>query len=380
MNLTNSDAAFVSTNSVCQGIQVSALWSVIFAENVNISFAYQSFKWSNLASYNAGVTVSIIGLTKKSKKRTLYSINAKEEIEAKEVDNINAYLVPGDNLFISKANKPNDDKFPMQFGNHPYYANELMLDSVEARNLKFKKSINNNFIRPLYGSRECITDRPRYCVWLSDDEKELAYKNDVLKQRIEQVRKARASKTKDKQAQKLIDYPYRFRDQHVAKKKLLVIPIVSSENRDYLPVNLKASDAIIHNKAFAMYDAPLWNMALIASRLHLIWIGTVCVRLEMRFSYSNTLGWNTFPLPTLTQKNKEDLTTTAEEILIARERHFPATIADLYDPEKMPKDLRLAHERNDEVLERIYIGRKFKNDTERLEKLFELYTKMTAKK
>ncbi|WP_417195523.1 class I SAM-dependent DNA methyltransferase [Bizionia sp.] len=380
MNLTNSDAAFVSTNSVCQGIQVSALWSVIFAENVNVSFAYQSFKWSNLASYNAGVTVSIIGLTKKSKKRTLYSINAKEEIEAKEVDNINAYLVPGDNLFISKANKPNDDKFPMQFGNHPYYANELMLDSVEARNLKFKKSINNNFIRPLYGSRECITDRPRYCIWLSDDEKELAYKNDILKQRIEQVRKARASKTKDKQAQKLIDYPHRFRDQHVAEKELLVIPIVSSENRDYLPVNLKASDAIIHNKAFAMYDAPLWNMALIASRLHLIWIGTVCVRLEMRFSYSNTLGWNTFPLPTLTQKNKEDLTTTAEEILIARERHFPATIADLYVPEKMPKDLRLAHERNDEVLERIYIGRKFKNDTERLEKLFELYTKMTAKK
>ncbi len=139
------------------------------------------------------------------------------------------------------------------------------------------------------------------------------------------------------------------------------------------------SDAgVIGDRNFALYDAPLWNMALIASRLHWVWIGTVCVRLEMRFSYSNTLGWNTFPVPILTEKNKVDLTRCAEDILLAREHHFPATIADLYDPENMPADLRAAHDRNDEVLERIYIGRRFKNDTERLEKLFDLYTKMTA--
>ncbi len=119
-------------------------------------------------------------------------------------------------------------------------------------------------------------------------------------------------------------------------------------------------------------------MAIIASRLHWVWIGAVCVRLEMRFSYSNTLGWNTFPIPTLTEQNKADLTACAEAILLAREAHFPATIADLYDPETMPENLRMAHERNDEVLERIYIGRRFKNDTERLEKLFDMYTKMTA--
>ena len=135
---------------------------------------------------------------------------------------------------------------------------------------------------------------------------------------------------------------------------------------------------IIGDRNFAIYDSPLWNMALIASRLHWVWIGTVCVRLRTDFSYSNTLGWNTFPVPNLTEKNKEDLTRCAEDILLAREAHFPATIADLYDPEKMPDDLRAAHERNDEVLERIYIGRRFRNDSERLEKLFELYTKMTA--
>ncbi len=119
-------------------------------------------------------------------------------------------------------------------------------------------------------------------------------------------------------------------------------------------------------------------MALVASRLHWVWIGTVCVRMRTDFSYSNTLGWNTFPVPTLTEKNKADLTRCAEDILLGREAHFPATIADLYDPEHMPADLREAHERNDEVLERIYIGRRFRNDTERLEKLFELYTKMAA--
>lgn len=139
-----------------------------------------------------------------------------------------------------------------------------------------------------------------------------------------------------------------------------------------------ARGTIVSNLAFALYDAPLWNMALIASRLHLVWIATVCGKLETRYRYSNTIGWNTFPVPTLTEQNKIELTQCAEDILLAREAHFPATIADLYDPETMPEDLRRAHERNDEVLERIYIGRRFRNDTERLEKLFDLYTKMTA--
>ena len=153
---------------------------------------------------------------------------------------------------------------------------------------------------------------------------------------------------------------------------------MSSENRPYLPVDYLRFGPIIGDKCYALYDEPLWHLALIASRMHIVWIGTVCSRLEMRFSYGNKLGWNTFPVPTLTDKNRADLTRCAEDILLAREHHFPATIADLYDPDTMPAELRAAHDRNDEVLERIYIGRRFKNDTERLEKLFELYTKMAA--
>jgi hypothetical protein len=155
-------------------------------------------------------------------------------------------------------------------------------------------------------------------------------------------------------------------------------PVLNIIPREYFPAGLATEDVIPTNKAFYASNGALWVLAIILSRTHLVWIGTICGRLEMRYSYSNTLGWNTFPIPLLTEQNKADLTASAEAILLAREAHFPATIADLYDPETMPENLRMAHERNDEVLERIYIGRRFKNDTERLEKLFDMYTKMTA--
>jgi hypothetical protein len=176
----------------------------------------------------------------------------------------------------------------------------------------------------------------------------------------------------------MAERPHQFREMHACEKWSIAIPNVSSESRPYLPVTLESSDVVFPNTAFALYDADLYCLAIAASRLHLVWTITVCGKLETRIRYSNTLGWNTIPVPPLTEKNKADLTRCAEDILLAREAHFPATIADLYDPEKMPADLREAHERNDEVLERIYIGRRFRNDTERLEKLFDLYTKMAA--
>jgi hypothetical protein len=184
--------------------------------------------------------------------------------------------------------------------------------------------------------------------------------------------------SRDKGANQMAEQAHQMREMNIGIKQTVVLPCVSSENRDYLPIGLIDNKSTITNLCFGLFDAPLWNMAIIASRIHLIWIATVCGKLETRYRYSNTLGWNTFPVPKLTEKNKADLTRCAEDILLAREAHFPATIAELYDPAKMPDDLRRAHEKNDEVLERIYIGRRFKNDTERLEKLFDLYTEMTT--
>jgi hypothetical protein len=220
----------------------------------------------------------------------------------------------------------------------------------------------------------------RYCFWIEDNQVDIAKKSDLICQRLKLVEENRLRSDADSTRQ-FAHQPHRFvQIAGSAEHSVIVVPRVSSENRDFLPVDYFSSDYVIGDRNFALYDAPLWNMALIASRLHLVWIGTVCGKMKTDFRYSNTLGWNTFPVPTLTEKNKADLTRCAEDILLAREAHFPATIADLYEPEKMPADLRRAHERNDEVLERIYIGRRFRNDTERLEKLFDMYAAMTSRK
>lgn len=379
LQATVADAAFVATNSICQGIQVSALWPAILGSSAEIRFAYHSFKWANLAANNAGVTVVVIGLSRKAgTSKRLYTVEADSSSTIREAQNINAYLVPSRNVFVEPRSKVSDERTPMQFGNHPYYANDLMLEPEEMHALLKRESRAKKFIRPLYGSKETISGSPRFCIWITKATLAEAQGIPELALRMEKVKQVRMGKKSDAQALKLAEASHQFRDQYEANNSLLVVPIVSSENRPYLPVELLESDAIIHNKAFAMYDAPLWNMALVASRLHWVWIGTVCVRMRTDFSYSNTLGWNTFPVPLLTEQNKADLNACAESILLARAAHFPATIADLYDPDRMPENLRMAHERNDEVLERIYIGRRFKNDTERLEKLFEMYTRMTA--
>ena len=378
---TDAAGALVSTNSICQGRQVNTLWPLIFDTEHEISFAHTSFKWANLAAYNAGVTVVIVGISNHvGGKRRLYSISDEGSSVVRDVDNINPYLVPAPNFFVQQTSKPLNDATAMQFGNHPYYGTPLIFSREEARKIVDATPSAARYIRPLYGSRELISGLPRACIWIERDDAHHAVKLPGIAEKVEATVSCRQAVKQDKTALKLAASPYRFRDQTTAEQHALVVPRVSSEDRPHLPVGLLSSDCIIQDRAFALYDAPLWNMALIASRLHWVWIGTVCVRLEMRFSYSNTLGWNTFPVPPLTRRNKADLTGSAENILLVREAHFPATIAELYDPRKMPANLRAAHECNDEVLERIYIGRRFRNDTERLEKLFQLYSDVSKAK
>ena len=378
---TQSAAAFVATNSICQGQQVPILWPLIFGTGHEISFAHTSFKWANLASHNAGVTVVIVGISSHAGKIRQLFTSSEEDAISKETENINAYLIDAPNVEIKAQRAPLSERAIMQFGNHPYYGAALIFTTDEARQILADVPEASRFIRPLYGSREFISASPRACLWVREEEFDEASKVPKISTKFAEVVESRSKAKQDKAAQKLATTPYRFRDQFVAESHTLVVPRVSSENREFLPVGLLSERAIVQDQAFTLYDAPLWNMALIASRLHLVWIATVCGKLKTDYRYSNTLGWNTFPVPTLTEQNKADLTRCAEDILLAREHYFPATIADMYDPERMDTEfprVRAAHDRNDEVLERIYIGRCFKNDTERLEKLFELYTKMTA--
>ena len=375
---TESSAAFVATNSIVQGQQVALLWPIIYETGAKIFFAHTNFKWKNLASHNAGVTVVIIGITSTGDgRKRLFSESDDGTFEAREVANINAYLVPAPDILVSKSSKPLNSLPDMKFGNKPVDGGHLLLSGHDVEELGLSDSQKRRFIKKNLGGAEFIRGIERYCLWIEDEDLKSALEVPGIKSRINAVREKRLAST-DKAANDMAARAHQMREMNIGRSHTIVAAAISSENRQFLPCGLIDSQTTINNKNYALYDAPLWNLALLVSRLHWVWVGTVCVRLEMRFSYSNTLGWNTFPVPKLTEKNKADLTHSAEDILLAREAHFPATIADLYDPEKMPADLRAAHDRNDEVLERIYIGRRFKNDTERLEKLFELYTKMTA--
>jgi hypothetical protein len=375
----NFAAAFVTTNSICQGQQVPLLWPVIHASGHEITFAHTSFKWSNLASNNAGVTVAIVGISNLKKKfKKLYSCAADGIVSVKNLESINAYLVAGPNVIVGKELKPLADLTEMTMGNKPTDGGYLLLSANESNALELKQEQRTRYLHRIYGSAEFIHGLVRYCLWIENQYLEEVKQIEPIHERLECVRAMRLNSPKAATVASA-SVPHKFGEiRQTGHETVTIVPSVSSESREYLPFGYCQPGTIVSNLAFSLYDAPLWNMALIASKLHHVWIATVCGKLKTDYRYSNTLGWNTFPLPQLTEKNKADLIRCAEDILLAREAHFPATIADLYDPNTMPAVLREAHERNDEVLERIFIGRRFKNDTERLEKLFELYAKMKA--
>lgn len=372
--------AFVTTNSICQGGQVPVLWPILYSLGSDIFFAHQSFKWRNLASQNAVVTVIIVGCGQRSvnKKRLFQTSGEDGQIEI-ITDEIGPYLIPGSRVIVEGRTSPLSDLTPMQLGNAPYDGGNLILEDSDAvSSLDLSEDDFRTFIRDLWGSTEIITKSPRKCIWIEDANKNHALQIAKINERVDLVYKMRLSST-DAGTRAMAPRSHQFREMNSAKSQTIGVPIRSSEFRPYLPVDLLPGNCCITNLAYAIYDGPVLNISLIGSRLHLVWVGAVCGRMKTDFSYSNKMGWHTFPVPKLTEKNREDLTRCAEDILLAREAHFPAAIADLYDLEKMPADLRAAHDRNDETLERIYIGRRFKNDTERLEKLFDMYTKMTTK-
>jgi hypothetical protein len=220
----------------------------------------------------------------------------------------------------------------MSFGNMPNDGGQLLLNVDQAATAVRDHGVQQTFIRPFVGSQGFIRGIERRCIWVTDNQYEKARGNEWLRARFEAVQRHRLASDR-RTTKELALLPYRFGEvRQKGDERTIVIPRVSSEARAYLPVGVTEAGSITGDRNFALYEAPLWNMALIASRLHWVWIGSVCVRLEMRFSYSNTLGWNTFPVPTLTEKNRADLTRCAENILLAREEHFPITIAAFVRP------------------------------------------------
>ncbi len=376
-NCSSVRVAFVTTNSVCQGLQATILWPIIYSFGLQIVFAHTSFKWANLASHNAGVSVIVLGIASDSiQQKRIYEINSAGETNVREVQHINAYLLNAKDVLVQGARTPIALDAQITDGSGALDGGHLILDRAE-RDLILAADNGSyaSLIRPYLGSSEFIRGTMRWCLWIDDADLAFAIQCSEIASRIRGVKTFREKA--GTRARTAVGRPHKFAWINKQGLRQMIIPTVFSENRDYVTAGYLDENYIINNAASIVQNPGLHVFSIVSSRLHMVWVRTVAGRLKTDVRYTSALCYNTFPISALTEKNQDDLARCAEDILLAREHHFPATIADLYDPEHMPEDLRQAHDRNDEVLERIYIGRRFKNDTERLEKLFDLYTKMS---
>ena len=366
---SNARLAFVSTNSISQGEQVSILWKYILDKGVSIFFAYKSFKWGNLAKYNAAVTCTIIGLTATPCAKILFT-----QSEKKIVDNINPYLINTENILVNGSSKPIVEVPEMSFGSMANDGGFLLLEKEERAQIINQDSRCSQYIYRIYGSQEFIRDEERYCIWIEEKDKDNL--PPLISERVEKVRNLRLG-SKRSATQKLAETPWRFGEVRYKNSKSIIVPAVSSERREYIPIGFLDKDTVISNSAFAIYDAEMWLFALLTSKMHNLWVRAVGGSLETSIRYSATLCYNTFPFPRLTAEQKAELEALAQEVLNMREENCHLTLGEMYNPESMPADLREAHRRLDLAVERIYRPEPFTSDEERLEHLFRLYAKMT---
>lgn len=369
-------SAFVSTNSICQGESVATIWKPIFANSIDIFFAYKSFKWGNNAKYNAGVTCTIVGFVTNAYKGLKYIYNETTKIK---VNYINAYLLNTSNVIIDRVSHSVSKMCEMSKGSMPADGGHLILTELERNSLISEYPKSNCYIKAYVGSQEFIRGENRYCLWIQDNQAEQAMEIPPIAQRINRVKLMRLN---SKKAATVLDaqYPYRFSEIRYQPTSAIIVPSHSSENRKYIPIGYVDKDTIIPNSAFAIYHAKLWLFAILTSQIHNIWVRSVGGALETRIRYSATLCYNTFPFPKIGETQKAELEELAQEVLDIREEHFDITLGKMYNLESMPDDLREAHHRLDLAVERCYRPEPFTSDEERLEYLFKLYVKINKNK
>jgi hypothetical protein len=364
--------AFVTTNSLNQGVQVELLWTYVFALKQEIFFAVKNFRWQNNAKNKATVTCSIIGLRNPSTApKKLYAGDV-----AVEVAQIGPYLIAGTLTIIGRRTEPISAFPKMDMGNQKFDNGHLVLSTEQRAALIEKHSAISRFIRPLIGTTEFIESSMRYCFWISDSDVSDAKKFPEIANAIKAVAEYRSGST-DAGTRKLAGRPHQFRDTNVAQARSLLVSRTSSENRRYIPCGFLDKDVIIAD-AQAVYDAELWVFSIASSRLHYLWAKTVGGGLETRIRYSSTICYNNFPFPEISAPQKKELERLAELVLIEREKYPEKTIAWLYDPESMPDALLAAHQKLDEAVERCYRTKPFASDEERLEYIFTRYDQMVA--
>ena len=369
---SKAKAALVSTNSICQGEQVSILWPNLL-DSIQIFFAYDWFKWSNNAKYNAGVTCTIIGICGINQKvtHTLFAENTSRPVEG-----INAYLTSGSNTIVSIHTSPLTNVPELLFGSMPNDGGGLLLSPSEKEDIERVEPESATFIRPYWGALEFIRGTKKYCLWITPSTLSKAKSLSEIAKRIDICYKHRIESSRGS-TNNLAATPWQFGEVRHKDAPKIIIPSVSSERREYIPMGYLGKNDVVSNAAFAIFDAPLWLFGILESQMHMVWVRAIGGKLETRYRYSAGLCYNPFPFPDLTQPKKDAIAAAAQKVLDVRDYHFDLTLANLYDPDTMPTDLHEAHLQLDRVVEATYREAPFNTEEERLAFLIRRYERMT---
>ncbi len=368
----NGSYAFVSTNSICQGVQVPILWPNIFNKNLEIGFAHKSFSWTNSAKSKAKVICVIIGIRQASNKHVILF----DGDTSKSVPSLSPYLVEGGNLIIEKRSSQLSELPLMVNGNIPRDKGNFMLNESEYLNLLEKYPKSKPCLKKILGSKEFLNNDKRWCLWIEEDNYPEVKDIPSVKERIEKIKQYRLNGSE--RGKLGINTPYKFERTLRANESQIIIPRVSSGRRDYIPVGFLDKEAIISDAALAIFDPPAYILGIISSKMHMAWVKTTAGRLKSDYRYSIGVCYNTFPFPIISEQRKQAITQAVFRILEEREKYSDKTLAQLYDPDKMPSGLKEAHKQNDLAIDGCYRSRPFESDEERLEYLFKLYEKMIA--
>ncbi|HMQ11012.1 MAG TPA: N-6 DNA methylase [Oligoflexia bacterium] len=378
--------AFVSTNSICQGEQVPIFWALMMEElNIHINFAHRTFKWIIDAQKAKGMNVAsvyvvIVGFStiNKSRKKIFDYETISSDPHELNVKKINPYLLNADTFFIkNRKNHFQKNCVPqLSFGSMPNDGGFLILNDNEARSFIQKEPKSKNFIKPFLGSREFINNLPRYCLWLKNCSPSNLKSMPIVIERVEAVRKQRLKSTRPP-TNKLAQFPWLFGEIRQPNQRYIAIPEVSSQSRDYIPIGFLDKDTIASNKLYTISNGNLYHFGIVTSKMHMIWMKTVGGRLKNDYQYSNGIVYNNFSWPEATDMQKEAIAKKAQAILDARSNHKESSLADLYNPNLMPVDLRKAHNALDKEVDKTYRKEPFNSELERIQFLFERYQKLT---
>ena len=377
---TDTKAAFVSTNSITQGEQVSALWKPLFGDyNIKIDFAWRTFRWANETSDKknmAAVHCVIIGFsaTEGSKPKIIF-LNELEKIEAK---NINGYLLDAPSIWVESRPKSLCDVPQMTTGNRPADGGNLIIESNDYETFIKKEPNAKKYIKKLLGSEEFINNKIRWCLWLVNATPAEIKRMPEVYKRVQQCKAAREA-SPDAGRRKLAETPALFREIN-NPDKFIVVPSVSSENRRYVPIGFLNSDTIPTNLVLIIPNASLFHFSVLTSSVHMAWMRAVCGRLESRYRYSKDIVYNNFPWPDPTETQKAKIEKTAQAILDARAKYPDSSLADLYDETTMPPELRKAHKDNDKAVLAAYGFDPKMSEAEIVAELFKMYEKLTEKR